>query len=47
MATPMHMTLLTTNSSNNYGPQLPGKTITLVLLNALVGNPRPIYVGGE
>ncbi len=38
---------LTTNCSNNYGPyQYPEKLIPLVILNALAGQPLPIYGNG-
>jgi dTDP-glucose 4,6-dehydratase len=38
---------LITNCSNNYGPyQFPEKLIPLMLLNALEGNPLPIYGDG-
>jgi len=40
--------VLTTNCSNNYGPyHFPEKLIPLVLLNALAGNPLPIYGDGQ
>jgi dTDP-glucose 4,6-dehydratase len=40
--------VLTTNCSNNYGPyHFPEKLIPLVLLNALVGKPLPIYGDGQ
>lgn len=39
--------VLTTNCSNNYGPlQFPEKLIPLVILNALVGKPLPVYGDG-
>jgi dTDP-glucose 4,6-dehydratase len=39
---------LTTNCSNNYGPfQFPEKLIPLVILNALNGEPLPIYGDGR
>ena len=39
---------LTTNCSNNYGPfQFPEKLIPLVLLNALDGEPLPVYGDGQ
>ncbi len=39
---------LTTNCSNNYGPyQFPEKLIPLVIHNALVGKPLPIYGDGQ
>lgn len=39
--------VLNTNCSNNYGPyQLPEKLIPLVIANALVGKPLPIYGDG-
>ena len=38
---------LTTNCSNNYGPlQFPEKLIPLMILNALAGNPLPVYGDG-
>lgn len=38
---------LTTNCSNNYGPrQFPEKLIPLVIVNALAGNPLPVYGDG-
>jgi dTDP-glucose 4,6-dehydratase len=38
---------ITTNCSNNYGPfQFPEKLIPLVLLNALKGEPLPVYGDG-
>jgi dTDP-glucose 4,6-dehydratase len=40
--------VLTTNCSNNYGPrQFPEKLIPLVILNALKGQPLPIYGDGQ
>ena len=40
--------IVLTNCSNNYGPfQFPEKLIPLVILNALMGKPLPIYGGGE
>lgn len=40
--------VLTTNCSNNYGPyQFPEKLIPLVTLNALAGEPLPIYGDGR
>jgi dTDP-glucose 4,6-dehydratase len=40
--------VLTTNCSNNYGPyHFPDKLIPLVILNALVGKPLPIYGDGQ
>ncbi len=40
--------VLTTNCSNNYGPlQFPEKLIPLVILNALRGQPLPIYGDGK
>src|ERR1017187_2657427 len=40
--------VLTTNCSNNYGPfQFPEKLIPLVILNALKGEPLPIYGDGK
>lgn len=40
--------VLTTNCSNNYGPyQFPEKLIPLVIHNALVGKPLPIYGDGQ
>lgn len=39
---------LTTNCSNNYGPfQFPEKLIPLIILNALSGNPLPVYGDGN
>jgi len=39
---------LTTNCSNNYGPrQYPEKLIPLVIRNALVGEPLPVYGDGR
>ncbi len=39
--------VLTTNCSNNYGPyQFPEKLIPLMILNALEGNPMPVYGEG-
>lgn len=39
---------LTTNCSNNYGPrQFPEKLIPLIILNALNGQPLPIYGDGQ
>jgi dTDP-glucose 4,6-dehydratase len=39
--------VLTTNCSNNYGPyQFPEKLIPVVILNALAGQPLPIYGDG-
>ncbi len=39
---------VTTNCSNNYGPyQFPEKLIPLVILNALAGNPLPVYGDGQ
>ncbi len=38
---------LTTNSSNNYGPfQFPEKLIPLIILNAVEGQPLPVYGDG-
>tara|TARA_B100000212_G_C27384097_1_gene538414 strand:+ start:4788 stop:5774 length:987 start_codon:yes stop_codon:yes gene_type:complete len=40
--------VVTTNCSNNYGPyQFPEKLIPMVVLNALEGNPLPIYGDGK
>jgi len=40
--------VLTTNCSNNYGPyQFPEKLIPLVIINALEGDPLPIYGDGK
>jgi dTDP-glucose 4,6-dehydratase len=40
--------VVTTNCSNNYGPyQFPEKLIPLMILNALVGKPLPVYGKGE
>ena len=42
------MPVVTTNCSNNYGPyQFPEKLIPLVMLNALEGQPLPIYGDGK
>lgn len=39
---------LVTNCSNNYGPyHFPEKLIPLIILNALVGKPLPVYGNGE
>lgn len=39
---------LTTNCSNNYGPfQFPEKLIPLMIVNALAGQPLPIYGDGQ
>jgi dTDP-glucose 4,6-dehydratase len=39
---------LTTNCSNNYGPyQFPEKLIPLIILNAQVGKPLPVYGDGQ
>lgn len=41
------MPVLTTNCSNNYGPyQFPEKLIPLMIQNALVGKPLPVYGKG-
>jgi dTDP-glucose 4,6-dehydratase len=40
--------VLTTNSSNNYGPfQFPEKLIPLIITNAILGHPLPIYGEGR
>lgn len=40
--------VVTTNCSNNYGPyQFPEKLIPLIIHNALVGKPLPIYGDGQ
>ena len=40
--------VLTTNCSNNYGPyQFPEKLIPLMIVNALSGDPLPIYGDGQ
>jgi len=40
--------VLVTNCSNNYGPfQFPEKLIPVVILNALAGEPIPVYGAGE
>jgi dTDP-glucose 4,6-dehydratase len=40
--------VLTTNCSNNYGPyQFPEKLIPLMIVNALGGNPLPVYGDGK
>lgn len=42
------MPVLTTNCSNNYGPyHFPEKLIPLVIHNALLGKPLPIYGNGQ
>jgi dTDP-glucose 4,6-dehydratase len=42
------MPMLTTNSSNNYGPyQFPEKLIPLMIVNALAGKPLPVYGDGQ
>lgn len=42
------LAVLTSNCSNNYGPyQFPEKLIPLTLLNALEGNPLPVYGDGK
>jgi dTDP-glucose 4,6-dehydratase len=42
------MPVLTTNCSNNYGPyQFPEKLIPLMVLNALAGEPLPVYGDGK
>ncbi len=42
------MPTLVTNCSNNYGPfQFPEKLIPLTILNALAGNPLPVYGDGQ
>src|ERR1700726_1786166 len=42
------MPVLTTNSSNNYGPyQFPEKLIPLTILNAMNGKPIPVYGTGS
>jgi dTDP-glucose 4,6-dehydratase len=39
---------LTTNCSNNYGPyQFPEKLIPLMILNAMMGKPLPVYGDGQ
>jgi dTDP-glucose 4,6-dehydratase len=39
---------ITTNCSNNYGPyQFPEKLIPLMILNAVAGNPLPVYGDGQ
>src|SRR4029079_1762205 len=39
---------ITTNCSNNYGPyQFPEKLIPLMILNALSGDPLPVYGDGK
>ncbi|MGI8509532.1 MAG: dTDP-glucose 4,6-dehydratase [Gemmatimonadaceae bacterium] len=43
-----HLPVLTSNCSNNYGPyQFPEKLIPLVIQNARVGKPLPVYGRGE
>src|SRR5689334_12682345 len=40
--------VLTTNCSNNYGPyQFPEKLIPLIIVNALAGEPLPVYGDGK
>jgi dTDP-glucose 4,6-dehydratase len=40
--------VLTTNCSNNYGPyHFPEKLIPMVILNALAGEPLPVYGDGQ
>ena len=40
--------VVTTNCSNNYGPyQFPEKLIPLMILNALTGQPLPVYGDGQ
>ena len=40
--------VVSSNCSNNYGPyQFPEKLIPVVVLNALAGNPIPVYGAGE
>ena len=40
--------VLMTNSSNNYGPyQFPEKLIPLIITNAILGHPLPIYGDGQ
>jgi len=40
--------VLTTNCSNNYGPyQFPEKLIPLMILNARIGKPLPVYGDGQ
>ena len=42
-----HMPVLVTRASNNYGPhQFPEKLIPLMISNALMGKPLPIYGDG-
>jgi dTDP-glucose 4,6-dehydratase len=42
------MPTLTTNCSNNYGPrQFPEKLIPLMIHNAIVGKPLPVYGDGQ
>ncbi len=43
-----HVPVVTTNCSNNYGPyHFPEKLIPLMILNALVGKPLPVYGDGQ
>lgn len=43
-----NLPVITTNCSNNYGPyQFPEKLIPVIIINALAGNPLPIYGKGE
>jgi len=40
--------VLVTNSSNNYGPyQFPEKLIPLIITNAILGQPLPVYGNGQ
>ena len=40
--------ILMTNSSNNYGPyQFPEKLIPLIITNAILGHPLPVYGDGQ
>ena len=40
--------VLMTNSSNNYGPyQFPEKLIPLIITNAILGHPLPVYGDGQ
>ena len=43
-----NLPIVITNCSNNYGPyQFPEKFIPVIILNAINGNPLPIYGNGE
>ncbi|KHD06005.1 dTDP-glucose 4,6-dehydratase [Candidatus Thiomargarita nelsonii] len=43
-----NLPIVTTNCSNNYGPyQFPEKLLPLMIINALAGEPLPVYGKGE